>query len=209
MKALFAYNVHRYVLSGQRQFSFALNKIFWLFFTAVLAIQLAFLVPDALLEGILSVERINGWRPSVESTAVPPDLWVLLPALSQIAGEFLVFIPIALFLAILPSIVAYGKMELSANLKIGKAFYWQIFWGLLILHLILSLYAFLIGLVQVPLLLMFLEFDDTRFALYSMAFQTILLVPIGFFYALLGATFTSAVLIRGSKYLGLANVEKA
>ena len=33
LKAIFAFNVHRFVLFGQRKFSFALNRTFWLFFT--------------------------------------------------------------------------------------------------------------------------------------------------------------------------------
>lgn len=201
VKALLAYNVHRYILFGQRQFSFALSKNFWLFFAAVVAIEMAFFIPGELFENFMSVERLSEWRRA--ETPLPAPLWFMLGPLAAITTSFFVFILVAIFLTVPPSIVAHGKINFDANLKTGRALYWQIFSGLLILHLILSLYGFLVGLGQFYLLGLFVVMDDTYYSLYSMTLLTVLLAPISFFHALLGATFTSAVFIRGSEYLGL------
>ena len=135
-------------------------------------------------------------------------MWFFLLPLSQIAGEFLMFVLIARSLIIPPSIVASASIELGVSLKIGRAFYWQIFCGMLILHVGLSLYAFLIGFSDWLLLERFMSMEDERYGLVSLTLRKVLLAPIAFFYVLLGATFTSALFIRGTKYLGLPSVEE-
>lgn len=205
VEAQFAYNVHRFVLSGQRGFSLTLNRTFWVFFAAIFAIQLAFLIPEEFVESYLSVEQVSEWRGSQSplSLSLSSSGWVLLAPAAQFIVELLVFMLIAIFLTIPPGIVAHGKIELSANLKIGGALYWPIFWGLLILYAIYSLYALLVGISSGWSVPFAGNLDDAQFVLVTLVLQSVLLAPLSFFYVLLGATFTSADFIRGSNYLGL------
>jgi len=201
LKAIFAYNVHRFVLLRQRKISFALDQTFWLFFAAVLALQLAFAIPEELFGSFVTPERLSEWRQGQPPISSP--MWFLLGPLASIVTSFIVLFLAAPFLAAPPSIVASGKFSIGASLAIGRALYWPIVWGLLLLNLVLSLYAFLVGLGDWRLITNFISMEEDRFTFVSMTLRTVLLAPVSFFSVLLGATFTAAAYIRGSKYLGL------
>ncbi len=200
LNAIFAYNVHRFVLCGQRTFSFALGKTFWLFFAAVLIIALVFLIPHEIIENYSAADRLYGSAGEIQFVSMVS--WFIIVLGVQTMVSILILALFARFLTIPPHIAAQGKIAWGANLAIGRALYWQIVLGLLFLHVFLNLYAFLVGMGLWPIQESFMSVEDDHYALVSLTLREVFFAPISFFSVLLGATFTSAALIRGSEYLG-------
>jgi len=204
LTAQFAFNVHRFAILERKSFLFATGKVFWLFFAAVVVIDLAFFIPKQLLGDVIF------WHIWDDDPRVLLGQQIQWRSAISMGIDIAVLFLFAWLLVIPAYIVAQQKLGLRTSFPIGRKMHFQVAFGIVCLQLLAA--VIVTGVTYVgwgisSAIVSPIAFDDIKlFSSVNIVVQNLLLAPISFFTVLLGATFTSAAYLRGiAAYRGAAS----